>query len=222
LEYKYKGVIFDLDGVIVTTDEYHYQAWRQIADEIGVPFDRKANERLRGVSRMDCMEIVLEKMPGRYSSAEKEALAEKKNATYRAMLSQLSPDNCFEGAKQLLYDLKKIGVKIAIGSSSRNAPLILQKIGLSELFDVIADGNQITKSKPNPEVFLLAARRMGFLPEDCVVIADADAGIDAALAAGCKAVGVGFASNNPNAHLRVRSIKDITVKQLIEIDEVIE
>lgn len=187
---KIRAVIFDLDGVIVTTDECHYQAWKKIADAENIEFDRKVNERLRGVSRMESLEIVLERAKKVYSDAEKVRLAELKNAYYVELNSQLTSDAILPGVRENLEHLKENGIKIAIGSSSKNTPIILRQIGLSDMFHAVSDGNNITKSKPDPEVFLKAADMLGIPYEECLVVEDADAGIIAGKAAGMKTLAV--------------------------------
>lgn len=194
-----QGVIFDLDGVIVTTDDCHYRAWKRMADEEGIAFDRQVNERLRGVSRMESLAILLERAQREYTQPEKQAMAERKNGYYVELIGRLTPEAILPGALDTLAMLKARGVKVAIGSSSRNTPLILRQIGLDKAFDAVADGNAITRSKPDPEVFLLAARLLGLPPEACLVVEDADAGVEAALAGGMKALGVGSAAANPRA-----------------------
>ena len=196
-----RGVIFDLDGVIVSTDDLHFQAWKAIADREDIPFDRRINDRLRGVSRMESLEIILEKSPRSYTKEEKTALAEAKNDIYKESLQQLSARNILPGVERALAGFKAMGVKLAIGSSSKNAAAILEHIGLTGQFDAVVGGQDITRSKPDPEVFLVAAQRLGLQPQDCVVIEDADAGIEAAIAAGMKAVGIGAAGASKIAHL---------------------
>lgn len=154
---EYDAVIFDLDGVICYTDEYHYQAWQAMADSIGVYFDREINNRLRGVSRMACMDIILERYKGRLSQAEKEELAGQKNELYKKLLVNMSPADLPEEVRCTLDKLRSRGYRLAIGSSSKNAPFILRQIGLGELFDAVSDGNNISRSKPDPEVFEKAA-----------------------------------------------------------------
>jgi len=196
---KYKGVIFDLDGVIVSTDDCHYRGWKQLADEAGIYFDREINERLRGVSRMESLEILLEKAQKSYTDAEKVEMASRKNGYYVELISALTPEDILPGALDFASLAKEAGCKIAIGSSSRNAAAILERIGLSEYFDAVADGNDIKNSKPDPEVFLIAAEKIGLPPADCLVVEDADAGIEAGHAAGMDTLGVGFAANCPLA-----------------------
>ena len=181
---KLLGVIFDLDGVIVSTDNCHYLAWKKMADEEGIPFDRTINERLRGVSRMESLNIILEKANKAYSEEEKQAMATRKNGYYVELIGSLTPGDMLPGAMDTLQMLKEKGIRIAIGSSSRNTPVILKQIQLENAFDAVADGNAITHSKPDPEVFLLAAKLLGLSPDNCLVVEDADAGVEAALAGG--------------------------------------
>ena len=164
---KYKGIIFDLDGVICSTDEYHYQAWKRLADRLGIPFDRQTNDRLRGVSRMASLDIILETADVKcYTEEEKTALAAEKNEAYRALLAQMGPADLPGEMRDTLELLNEMGVRMAIGSSSKNTPLILERIGLAGWFDAVADGNCITRSKPDPEVFLKAAEMLGLPPAE--------------------------------------------------------
>jgi len=210
-----KAVIFDLDGVIVSTDEYHYQGWKRMADEEGIYFDREINERLRGVSRMESLNIVLEKSLRQYSDSEKALLAERKNNYYRLLLENITPADILPGVLDALNDLKKRGIKIAIASSSKNAPVILENIELDGYFDAVADGNDIKNSKPDPEVFLLAAERMHVCPSRCAGVEDAVAGIDSIIAAQMLAVGVGFASSYPKAHCRIKDMSAFDFEALL-------
>jgi beta-phosphoglucomutase len=212
-----KAVIFDLDGVIVSTDEFHYLGWQKLADEEGIAFNRTINERLRGVSRLESLEIILEKAEKQYHEEEKKAMADRKNRYYRELLNTLSPADILPGAMELVIRLKSAGIKVAIGSSSKNTPFILEKIGLAETFDAVSDGNQIKRSKPDPEVFLLAAAKMQISPEYCLVVEDADAGVEAALNAGMKCLAVGSAYSNAGAHLRANSLDEISVEDLYKI-----
>ena len=175
-----KGIIFDLDGVICFTDEYHYLAWKEMADGMGVYFDREINNRLRGVSRMASLGIILERYDGpALSQEEKDALAAKKNDIYRGLLGRMTPADLPVEVKETLDALRAKGMKLSIGSSSKNAPFILERIGLAGYFDAISDGNNITRSKPDPEVFLKAADFLGLKPEECIVVEDAVAGAEA-------------------------------------------
>lgn len=191
---SFDAVIFDLDGVICHTDEYHYLAWKSMADSIGVYFDREINNRLRGISRMASLEIILERCPEPLTRERKEALAQSKNELYRGYLKQMTPDDLFAEVKDTLDALRRLGLRLAIGSSSKNAPLILERIGLGDFFDAVSDGNNITRSKPDPEVFLKAAEMLGIPPERCLVVEDAVSGAEAGHAGGMKVACVGDAA----------------------------
>lgn len=193
---NYQGIIFDLDGVICSTDRYHYQAWKQLAERMGVYFDETINHRLRGVSRMESLEIILERYSGALSAEEKEAAAEEKNALYRELLQQMSPQDLSEEVKRTLDALRAKGLRLGIGSSSKNTRFILERIGLSGYFDAVSDGTNITKSKPDPEVFLKAAQFLHLDPQDCLVVEDAKAGLIAAQAAGMDCAVIGDAANS--------------------------
>jgi beta-phosphoglucomutase len=210
-----KAVIFDLDGVIVSTDDYHYRAWKVMADEEGIYFDKTINERLRGVSRMESLEIILEKADKEYTNEEKIQMAEKKNSLYRELLNELTPNDILPGVMKVLEDLKAKNIKIAIGSSSKNTPMILGKIGLKDYFDAVADGNDIKNSKPDPEVFLLAARKVGMEAKECLVVEDADAGVEAAIAGNMKVLAVGYASINPKADYKFKDLSLVDVKEVL-------
>lgn len=188
---KYQAVIFDLDGVICSTDTYHYQAWKAIADELKIPFDETINHRLRGVSRMESFEIILEKYDKKMSQEEKVSWTEKKNEIYKELLKNMSPADLSEEVKSTLDALREKGLLLAIGSSSKNAGFILGQLGLGEYFDAVSDGNNITKSKPDPEVFVKAAQFIGKEPGVCLIVEDAKAGVEAAKAGGmdCAAIG---------------------------------
>ena len=189
-----KGIIFDLDGVIVSTDEQHYLGWQALADRLSIPFSREVNNRFRGVSRMACMDI-LEEIGGKcYTDQEKIAYATWKNDYYRSLLGELTPADLSGDVKSTLDALRAKGIKLAIGSSSRNAKFILERIGLVDYFDAISDGTNISRSKPDPEVFLNAAEFLGLKPAECLVVEDATAGVDAAHAGGMKAAVVGDAA----------------------------
>lgn len=209
-----KAVVFDLDGVIVSTDDYHYKAWKKIADDEGIYFDREINERLRGVSRMESLEIILERANKEYCGKEKLELAEKKNKFYRELLEELSPSDILPGVMKVLEILKGNNIKVAIGSSSKNTEFILNKIGLGQFFDAIADGNGIKNSKPDPEVFLLAAQKLDIEAENCLVVEDADAGVEAAVAAGMMVLAVGYASSNESADLGLKNLESFNYEQV--------
>jgi len=191
-----RAIIFDLDGVIVHTDEYHYRAWKQLAERLGLPFDEKKNNRLRGVSRRESLDIVLEGSElAALGEAEKTVLCDEKNASYVAFLQAMGPEALSSEVRDTLNVLRRQGLKLAIGSSSKNAGLILDKIGLGDFFDALCDGNDITHSKPDPEVFLKAATYLGLPAADCVVVEDALAGVEAARRAGMKVFAMGDAGH---------------------------
>ncbi len=190
---RYKAVIFDLDGVICHTDKYHYMAWKQVADELGIYFDETINNRLRGVSRMESFEIILERYDGVMSEEEKIGYTTKKNEIYKELLKNMSPADLTEEVKKTLDRLRERGLKLAIGSSSRNAGFILGQLGLGDYFDAVSDGNNIARSKPNPEVFVKAAEFVGESAGDCLVVEDAKAGLEAAIAGGMECAAVGDA-----------------------------
>lgn len=211
-----KAVIFDLDGVIVSTDDYHYRAWKKISDEEGIYFDREINERLRGVSRMESLELILEKTNREYSEEEKISFAERKNSLYRNLLEELTSNDILPGVMNVLETLKSKDIKIAIGSSSKNTEFILNKIGLNDYFDAISDGTQIKNSKPDPEVFLLAAEKLSIEPKDCLVVEDADAGVEAGLAGGMKVLAVGYVASNEKANLRMKSLEEFKYEYILK------
>lgn len=206
---KYKGIIFDLDGVICSTDECHYLAWKALADRLGIPFDRTINNRLRGVSRMESLEIILERAEHSYADAEKQAFAEEKNTLYWQLLANMSPADLADEVRNTLHTLRGAGLKLAIGSSSKNTPFILARIGLSGFFEAVADGNMITHSKPHPEVFLKAADMMGLAPSDCLVVEDAHAGVEAAVAGGFACAAIGDARDDARAEWHLSSLPDL-------------
>ena len=188
MKFEKKAIIFDLDGVICFTDQYHYQAWKALADRLGIYFDEKINDRLRGVSRMASLDIILERARKEYTQAEKEAFAAEKNDTYRELLKRMSPADLSDEVKNTLAELRNRGYKLSIGSSSKNTKFILNQIGLGDFFVAIADGTDITHSKPDPEVFLISAKKIGIDPANCAVVEDAKSGIEAAKAAGMTAL----------------------------------
>lgn len=191
---KYKGIIFDLDGVICSTDKFHYQAWKKMADGMNIYFDEKINNRLRGVSRMESLEIILERFEGTVSVEEKERLAACKNEIYVELLNGMAEADLSGEVKRTMDDLRGMGCLLAIGSSSKNARLILERLGLENYFDAVSDGTNITKSKPDPEVFQKAADYLGLPAGQCLVVEDAKAGIDAALVGGFDSAGLGEAA----------------------------
>lgn len=205
-----KGIIFDLDGVICFTDEYHYLAWKEMADGMGIYFDREINNRLRGVSRMASLDIILERYEGpALSQDNKNALAAKKNDIYRDLLGRMTPADLPVEVKETLDGLRAKGIKLSIGSSSKNAPFILERIGLSGFFDAISDGNNITHSKPDPEVFLKAAQFLGLDPAECIVVEDAVAGAEAGHAGGFTVACVGDAAQEQAGHHNMSTIREL-------------
>lgn len=204
-----KAIIFDLDGVLVSTDELHYRAWKALAGRLGVPFDRAKNDRCRGISRMASLDIVLEDSPTAYTQSEREAFAAEKNVTYRAMLASLTPADTLEGVLPTLAELRRRGYRLALASVSKNAPLILERTGLDRYLDAVADGNCITRSKPDPEVFLKAAEKLGMACESCAAMDDALAGIEAGRAAGMLTIGFGDSAKNKAGDLNLERFDEL-------------
>lgn len=208
-----QAVIFDLDGVLLSTDEHHYSAWMQMAERENIYFDSEINERLRGVSRRQSLDIILKRSEREYSDREKEELVAFKNSVYLGLISSLTPADVYPGVLEFLDFLDRKKIKKAIGSSSRNARLILEKIGCKQRFaGAISDGTNISRSKPDPQVFLMAAEMLQVIPEACLVIEDADSGILAAKAAGMLTLGFGAAENNSACDFRAASMADIDRK----------
>ena len=207
---KYQGVIFDLDGVICHTDSFHYQAWKVLADRMGIYFDEIINNRQRGVSRMESLEVLLERYEGPpLSNEEKINLATEKNEVYKNLLMTMDESYLSESVSRTLHQLRENGVKLAIGSSSKNAETILERIGLSGFFDAISDGNNIQHSKPHPQVFDLAAEYISLPASKCLVIEDARAGIEAAIAGGFDSVGMGDAADDERATYSIKEFAEI-------------
>ena len=205
-----KAAIFDLDGVLVTTDSLHYEAWKRLGKEIGITnFTKADNVRQRGISRMASLEILLEKTAVKYTNAEKEELAERKNNYYKQSLEGLNEKDVLSGAREVLEFLRKHGIKTAVGSASKNAPMILEKTGLFPFLDAVVCGLDVTKSKPDPEVFLKAAQKLGEVPENCIVFEDADAGVEAAKRGKMFAFAVGAARENKIADLSAESLNSV-------------
>ncbi|MEK5479732.1 beta-phosphoglucomutase [Paenibacillus sp. FSL R5-0407] len=188
-----KGAIFDLDGVIVDTAKYHYLAWRSLAKRLGFEFTEEDNERLKGVSRMESLQILLEVGGVEANEAERLEMADAKNKEYVDYISRLEPSEILPGAREYLLQLRSRGVKVALGSASKNAEFILNRLGIAELFDAVIDGTKVSEAKPDPEVFLAASAALGLEPSECVVFEDAAAGVQAGKAAGSKVVGIGSA-----------------------------
>lgn len=209
-----KACIFDLDGVIVDTAHYHFIAWKRLADELGIHFTAQDNERLKGVSRMDSLNILLEIGKMTVNKKTKEQLADKKNAWFIEFVENIKPDEIFPGVKPLLKKLRSKGIKIALASSSKNARRVVELLKISEEFDAIIDGSMIVNTKPDPEIFLLAASKIKTDPQYCVVFEDAESGVVAALAAGMKCVGVGSVKHLGKANKVIRKTGDFQFKDL--------
>lgn len=209
-----EACIFDLDGVIVDTAVYHYQAWKRLANELGFDFTEAQNERLKGISRIRSLELILEWGGIHKTAAEQQALATRKNEWYVEMINQMTPQEILPGAKEFLEQVRSAGLKTALGSASKNSSAILERTGLLLLFDAIVDGNTVTASKPDPEVFLKGAAALGIAPVHCVVFEDAIAGIEAAKAAGMKSVGIGDRETLTGADTVVPGLKFMSIEKL--------
>ncbi|MDC6367077.1 MULTISPECIES: beta-phosphoglucomutase [Flavobacteriaceae] len=205
-----KGFIFDLDGVITDTAELHYEAWKNLADEMGWDFDRNLNEELRGISRMDSIKVIMEHNKVTLDQEKIIELATKKNDLYVASLDNMTPEDYLPGAMELLTHLRTEGFRVALGSASKNAPKVLEQLNANRFFDVIGDGNSVKKSKPEPDIFLYGANKMKLQPEECIVFEDAEKGIDAAKAGGFYSVGIGPKERVGHADLRFDSMEEAT------------
>ena len=203
-----RAVIFDLDGVITDTSRFHYLCWKKLADQYHVPFNTTFNERFKGVSRKDCVRMLF---PEIRDDARLDELAEQKNRYYVEMIRQITPADLFDGTRELLRELRDHGIKTAIGSASKNTPLVLQKLGIAAGFDAVANGTEVAHSKPAPDVFELCARKLNVACSECVVLEDAQAGVQAALAAGMTVVGIGSRELLPNADWVVNLIQDLNL-----------
>lgn len=209
-----KAVIFDLDGVIVDTAHYHYLAWKRLAKELGFDLTLEQNELLKGVSRMRSLEIILDLGGIELSEAEKERIANKKNGWFVEYVNEMKPEEIFPGVKELLKSIRSKGLKMGLASSSKNAHAVINLLNIENEFDAIVDGTMIIHSKPDPEIFLLAASKLGVVPAECVVFEDAEAGVEAALAAGMKCVGVGSPEQLGKANLVVAKTADFKLQTL--------
>lgn len=209
-----KAVIFDLDGVIVDTAHYHYLAWKRLAKELGFDLTLEQNELLKGVSRMRSVEIILDLGGIKLSEAEKERIANKKNGWFVEYVNEMKPEEIFPGVKELLKSIRSKGLKVGLASSSKNAHAVVNLLNIENEFDAIVDGTMIIHSKPDPEIFLLAASKLGVVPAECVVFEDAEAGVEAALAAGMKCVGVGSPEQLGKANLVVAKTADFKLQTL--------
>jgi len=211
---KIKACLFDLDGVVVDTARYHYIAWNKIAEELGFHFPEQDNERLKGVSRMASLDILLGVGGINMNPAQKTELAEKKNNLYVSYIRQMTPDEILPGVIRFLDELRENNLLIALGSASKNAMFILEKIGLAQKFDAVIDGNKVSRAKPDPEVFLKGASELGVSPKNCLVFEDAQAGIDAARNGGMSVIGIGKGENLKNADFVIPGFANLNIDQL--------
>ncbi len=214
-----KACIFDLDGVIVDTAKYHYIAWREIADQLGFDFNEHHNERLKGVSRNDSLNILLEIGGFELDEDKKTELANRKNQRYVEYIEKMTPDEILPGVLPLLKSIKQSNIKTAIGSASKNTPLILERLNLGRYFDAVIDGNSVSKAKPNPEVFIKGAESLNVIPSECIVFEDAEAGVEAALNAGMWCVGIGEQKVLHKAHRVMPGFENFSLKELISLSE---
>lgn len=215
-----KGCIFDLDGVIVDTAHYHFLSWKRLADELGYPLSELDNERLKGVSRMQSLEVILRLAGKSLSPGQKDILANKKNVWFNEYIGRMTPEEIFPGVRNLIRELRKDGIKIGLASSSKNALEVIRVLQIENEFDVIVDGNMIRRTKPDPEIFLLTASRLALEPAQCVVIEDAEAGIEAALSAGMKCIGIGSPALLHKANRVFPKTSDIDLSIVRELENV--
>ena len=212
-----QACIFDLDGVIVDTAVYHYQAWKRLANELGFDFTEEDNEKLKGVSRMASLDLILQWGGLEKTQAEKEELAARKNDWYVDMITKMTPAEVLPGAREFVESCQASGIKTALGSASKNSETILAKVGISHLFDVVIDGNRVSKPKPDPEVFLKGAEELHIAPRNCVVFEDAIAGIEAAKNGGMLAVGIGSATTLVAADIVVSGLDQMSIEKLNDL-----
>jgi beta-phosphoglucomutase len=214
-----RACIFDLDGVIVDTAKYHFLAWKCLTNDLGIKFTEKDNERLKGVSRMASLDIILEIGGKKLTPSEKNELADLKNKWYVERIDSMTSQEILPGTLEFINELKGNNVKIALGSASRNAPLILERVGIKNIFDAVAEGNSVHKAKPDPEVFLKAAELLGVETARCAVFEDALAGVEAALNAGMICIGIGDKNILKDAHLVVRGPYEMDLNKLIVLEK---
>ena len=214
-----QACIFDLDGVIVDTAKYHFLAWKRLADQLGIHFNEKDNERLKGVSRMDSLEIILEIGKRKLNDDLKHEYATVKNDWYVEYISRMTPAEILPGSTKFIGQLRAANIKVAIGSASKNTPMILDRVGIKELFDAVADGNVVNKAKPDPEVFIKAAEMLGVEPAKCIVFEDARAGVQAALNAGMICIGIGSPDILGDAHYVVSGLNEMNIEKIEVIEK---
>lgn len=214
-----KACIFDLDGVIVDTAKYHFKAWKRLTDQMGISFSEEDNERLKGVSRMASLDIILELGGRTLSDNEKLEFATLKNDWYVEFISKMTPDEILPGTVEFITELRKANIKTAIGSASKNTPMILERTGIKNLFDGVADGNNVKNAKPDPEVFQTAAKLLSVNDKDCVVFEDAVAGVQAALNAGMKSIGIGSPKTLGKAHMVVPGLSAMNLEKLKQFEK---
>jgi beta-phosphoglucomutase len=212
-----KACIFDLDGVIDDTAHYHFLAWQRLARELGIDLTQKDNEKLKGVSRMQSLQIILDMGKISLTKDRKESLANRKNDWFVEYIEAMKPSEIFPGVKPLIASIKKKGIKVALASSSKNAPRVIELLGIADLFEVVVDGSMIVDTKPDPEIFLLCAQKMNIKPANCLVFEDAEAGIEAAVRAGMKCVGVGSPAVLTKANRVVANTADFKIEDLSSI-----
>lgn len=213
-----KGFIFDLDGVLTDTAEYHYQAWKRMADKLGIPLDREMNEQLKGISRMDSLEriLALGNQTETYSVEEKERLADEKNEDYKKLILSVTPNDLLPGIADLLADLKKENIRLALASASKNGPVIMEKLGIADLFDTVVDPASLANGKPDPEIFIKGAEQLQLKPKECVGVEDAQAGIESINAAGIFSVGVGTKEMMKNADYAVSDTSELKLSDILK------
>lgn len=213
-----KGFIFDLDGVLTDTAEYHYQAWKRMANKLGIPLDREMNEQLKGISRMDSLEriLALGNQTEKYSVEEKEQLANEKNEDYKKLILSVTPNDLLPGISNLLADLKKENIRLALASASKNGPVIMEKLGIADLFDTVVDPASLANGKPDPEIFIKGAEQLQLKTEECVGVEDAQAGIESINAAGIFSVGVGTKEMMKNADYAVSDTSELKLSDILK------
>jgi beta-phosphoglucomutase len=217
LNQNLKAIIFDLDGVIVDTAKYHYLAWKRLAKELGYDLTEHDNELLKGVSRIRSLEIILELAGLEKSVEEMEEMATRKNEWFKDYINEVRPEEIFEGIPELIKAIKSDNKKIALASSSKNAQRVIELLEIADVFDAVVDGTMITHTKPDPEIFLLAAKKLQLSPDECIVIEDAEAGVEAALAAGMKCIGVGHPNQLGKANSVISNMQQLKYADLLNL-----